>query len=223
MTRLVLQSTVIVTSVNLPIPTARTQLEAEFGFWSGRAGVGRGACNFGTQRLRTATAHRSHPLYRAQWQPVTTYGNPGRETYKQEVPGSSPGPPIRERSCYPQAFARLARADSTPTGGGAAGRRRTATERERPGSRPVFRCGFEATQLLAEPKKMPPPTVAARRTDRQPLFRGWGLRVLCEPSAWLRMGVPRCVRNGVAQVAHRAPAPGHGRARPSNAPRSVPT
>jgi hypothetical protein len=62
-------------------------------------GVSRGASNFGNERLRSVTPDRSHPLGAAQWQPVTSYGNQGRETYKQEVPGSSPGPPTPRTAC----------------------------------------------------------------------------------------------------------------------------
>jgi hypothetical protein len=64
---------------------------------TGREGVSEGVSNFGNLRLPTAAPQRSYPLDAAQWRPVTLYGNQGRETYKQEVPGSSPGPPITAR------------------------------------------------------------------------------------------------------------------------------
>jgi hypothetical protein len=59
-----------------------------------REGACRGACNSGNLRVRTAARESSHPLDAAQWRSVTANGSEGRETYKQEVPGSSPGPPI---------------------------------------------------------------------------------------------------------------------------------
>lgn len=44
-----------------------------------------------------------------------------------------------------------------------------------------------------------PPTVAVRRTDRQPPIRGRGLRVLCEPSGWLRTACPAAPRASARQ------------------------
>jgi hypothetical protein len=66
---------------------------------TGREGACRGACNSGNLRLPTAAPQRSYPLDAAQWRPVTMYGSPERETYKQEVPGSSPGPPTGRNAC----------------------------------------------------------------------------------------------------------------------------
>ena len=52
-----------------------------------------------------------------------------------------------------------------------------AAERERPGCAPVFHCGLPTSCRSVRGGFMcTSPTLAVRRTDRQPLFRGWGRR-----------------------------------------------
>jgi hypothetical protein len=77
---------------------------------AGREGASKGVSNSGNLWLRTAAPQRSYPLDGAQWRSVTLHGSPERETYKQEVPGSSPGPPIREGAAT-RRLCRVSRAD----------------------------------------------------------------------------------------------------------------
>ena len=55
-----------------------------------------GAIDFGNVRRPTASRGASRPSFGAQWQRLMTDGNTVRLPYKQEGPGSSPGPPIHE-------------------------------------------------------------------------------------------------------------------------------
>jgi hypothetical protein len=63
---------------------------------SAHRGASRGAKNSGNQRRMTTGPGSSHPSGVAQWQRVTINGNERRATYKQEVRGSSPRPPMQE-------------------------------------------------------------------------------------------------------------------------------
>jgi hypothetical protein len=71
-------------------------------------GASRGAKNFGNQPPRTTGPGRAHPGRVAQWRRVTTNGNKRRATYKQEAPGSSPGPPTSRSACSSSVFASAA-------------------------------------------------------------------------------------------------------------------